>query len=85
MRSHTAHARYENRQLSFRGKSPRIPEGAEVMIVFSEEVSGQESRTPDAIALLRGCAKGRNLTERLIRSRHEDRMRDRDHGPEIRS
>ena len=72
MKRQTIHAEYRSQRLSFRGAPPRIPDGADVTVIFPVEAADLTAHGHRAIVELRGRAKGERLTERLLRSRKED-------------
>jgi len=84
MKMQTVHAKYRHRRLAFQGRAPAIPDGADVMVVFSAQMTDPGCEEPDAVALLRGRAKGEQITEKLLEARREDRMKEQSHGANVR-
>ncbi|MEE4358042.1 MAG: hypothetical protein V2I97_16350 [Desulfococcaceae bacterium] len=55
-------------QIPFKGRK-------KILITFFEDIPEKtEQKQTDPIQALRGCAKNRNLTEKLLQSRKEDRV-----------
>ena len=84
MKMQTAHAKYQQNRLAFQGRAPAIPDGADVMLVFSVKMAEPVRKESDAVALLRGRAKGEKMTAKLLKARREDRMKEQSYGANVR-
>ena len=84
MKMQTVHAKYRDRRLAFQGRAPAIPDGADVMVVFSAQMTEPVREEPDVVGLLRGRAKGERITEKLLEARREDRLKEQSYGANVR-